>query len=243
MYPRGDIYTSDMIHVQHVEVSLHAPRRVKIAYGFLRGFGAGLIGFALVSLFFTFGPVLKAELRYATSTHKDIPDSKFEELLKTAEADRISRVQANAQMYGVDSHFSVVIPKIEAASKVIANVDPGSEEEYLNALQNGIAHAAGTNFPGQDKRIYLFAHSTNSPANLARYNAVFYLLRKLEEGDQVIVFFADKEYVYEVKEKLVVAPDDTRWLESETNKEQLILQTCDPPGTTWRRLLVVAEPV
>ena len=26
-------------------------------------------------------------------------------------------------------------------------------------------------------------------------------------------------------------------------KEELILMTCDPPGTTWNRLLIVARPV
>jgi LPXTG-site transpeptidase (sortase) family protein len=77
---------------------------------------------------------------------------------------------------------------------------------------------------------------------------VFYLLGKLEAGDSVIVFFADKKYVYEVTGKKSVSADDTSWLDindpgSEGSGEELLLQTCDPPGTTWRRLIVVAKPI
>ncbi|MCD8484243.1 sortase [Candidatus Woesebacteria bacterium] len=28
----------------------------------------------------------------------------------------------------------------------------------------------------------------------------------------------------------------------QTEREQLILQTCYPPGTTWKRLLIIAVP-
>jgi len=79
--------------------------------------------------------------------------------------------------------------------------------------------------------------------NINRYNAIFYLLRKLEKGDRVIVYFMGKEHVYVVTEKVITKAEDTSWLADDGSGERLVLQTCDPPGTSWNRLLVIARPV
>ena len=126
---------------------------------------------------------------------------------------------------------------------MIPNVDAGNPTDYLKALTQGVAHAKGTYFPGQGKTIFLFSHSTDSPINIARYNAVFYLLRKLTPGDTIIIYFLGQEHDYVVTDKFVTAANDTSWLQDNGQGERLILQTCDPPGTSWNRLLVVAKPV
>ena len=159
------------------------------------------------------------------------------------EGKQILSVQKEASGYGVTSYFSVVIPKIDAKANVVANVDTSNKKEYLDALSKGIAHAKSTNFPGQNGRIFLFSHSTDSPVNFARYNAIFYLLKKLSKGDEIIVFFADKKYKYEVTDTKITSPDDTSWLLGKMGEEELVLMTCDPPGTTWNRLMVVAKPL
>jgi LPXTG-site transpeptidase (sortase) family protein len=146
-----------------------------------------------------------------------------------------------------DAWFSLVIPKIQARSKVIANVDPGNRRAYLAALKQGVAHAAGTGLPGVasevNRTIVLFAHSTDAPWNMARYNAVFYLLNKLEPGDKIEVYFQGVKHEYRVEELRVVSAQDVSYYEKQTKEEVLILQTCYPPGTTWKRLVVVARPV
>jgi len=219
-------------------------RSKRIAYGFMRGVGAGLIGFAVIGVLFSYGPVFREEIMFRLGfREQEVVESGFGKLIHFAEAEKTARIQEEAASFGVDSYFSVVIPKIDAAADVVVNVDTSNEEEYKAALKEGIAHARGTYFPGQGKAIYLFSHSTNSLANVSRYNAVFYLLNKMEKGDQIIVFFADSRYTYEVKELVRVEADDTRWLSYAPENETLLLQTCDPPGTTWRRLIVVAELV
>ena len=82
-----------------------------------------------------------------------------------------------------DPNFSVVIPKIGANARVLANVDASDEKVYLDALNKGVAHAAGTKFPGESGHIFLFAHSTDYFWNVGTYNAIFYLLNKLAKGD------------------------------------------------------------
>jgi LPXTG-site transpeptidase (sortase) family protein len=141
------------------------------------------------------------------------------------------------------SQFSIVIPKIGANSNVIENVDPDNEQEYLSALGRGVAHARGTAFPGMNGNIYLFAHSADSFWNVGRYNAIFYLLKELQSGDDISVFFQGRRYNYVVKESKIVEPEEVQYLQANIGAgEQLILQTCWPPGTTWKRQLVFATP-
>lgn len=139
-----------------------------------------------------------------------------------------------------DPAFSLVIPKIGANAKVVSNVDPGNEEEYLEALKFGIAHAKGTQFPGESGHTFLFAHSTDYIWNIGSYNAVFYLLYKLDKGDEVNVFYKNQRYVYQVTDKAIITPEQTEYLTRTSTDEILTLQTCWPPGTTLKRLVVTA---
>jgi sortase A len=140
--------------------------------------------------------------------------------------------------------FSIVVPKIGAAQKIIANVDPSNKEEYLRVLLDGIAHAKGTAYPGINGTTYLFAHSADNFWDIGRYNAVFYLLKDMQPGDEIYVFFRGRRYNYEVYETKVVDAEDVSYVDAALGQgERLILQTCWPPGTDWRRTLVLAKPI
>ena len=140
----------------------------------------------------------------------------------------------------VDPNFSIVIPKIAANAKILANVDPTDEKIYLPLLRKGVAHAEGTAFPGEGGHIFLFAHSTDYFWNVGAYNAVFYLLGKLERGDEINIFYKGQRYLYKVVDKKIVDPKQVEYLTRKSNKEFLTLQTCWPPGTTLKRFLVFA---
>ncbi len=142
----------------------------------------------------------------------------------------------------VSSQFGIIIPKIGANAPIIPNVDAGNPDVYLPALKTGVAHAAGTVFPGVTGNIFLFAHSTDSFWNVGRYNAIFYLIKELETGDEIDVFFNGVRHIYKVVEKKVVEPSEIGYLTQTLPYEQLTLQTCWPPGTTLKRLLVIARP-
>ena len=142
-----------------------------------------------------------------------------------------------------DPNFSIVIPKVGANARILANIDPSNETIYLDALKKGVAHAGGTAFPGEGGHIFLFAHSTDYFWNVGSYNAVFYLLYKLEKADEVNLFYKGNRYVYRVIDKTIVDPSQVEYLTRKTNREFLTLQTCWPPGTTLKRLLVFAVRV
>ena len=185
------------------------------------------------------GPLAFFETRYRVikliDQHKKVKISYFGQLVEK-QIDRSIQIAP-------DAYFSIVIPKIGAKAKVIPNVDPSNQEEYGAALKEGVAHAKGTFFPGMKGNITLFAHSTDAPVNIARFNAVFYLLRELAEGDVVYVYFRGAKRTYRVYKKETLTASAVDSFKQQAGEEVLILQTCWPPGTSLQRILVYAKPV
>jgi LPXTG-site transpeptidase (sortase) family protein len=240
VYPHGIVYQSGGLK-GHSEFILRPKLLARLGYHLLRTIGFSLVTFAITGVIFTFWPIIKDEFTYVKKYNE--PISGFGELISEALAQKADEVKKETFSLGLNSYFSLNIPKIEAKANIIHNIDAGSPDEYGKALKEGIAHAKGTNFPGQGKTVYLFSHSTDSLLNFSRYNAIFYLLGKLEKGDRIWVYFLDKKYIYEVDQKLITQPNDTSWLKDSGQGERLILQTCYPPGTSLKRLLIIAVPV
>lgn len=141
----------------------------------------------------------------------------------------------------VSTDFGLVIEKINANAKIVPQVDPASEKDYIAALKEGIAEAKGSTNPGEPGNLFLFSHSTDAPWNIIRYNAIFYLLRELENGDRVIIFYKGRRFDYIVFDKTTTAPSDITFLTNRYDRPVLTLQTCDPPGTVLNRLIVRAK--
>lgn len=141
----------------------------------------------------------------------------------------------------VSTEFGIVVPKIGANSAVVAGVDPYQEVEYQAKLSKGVAHAKGTSLPGQGGNIFLFSHSSANFFEARKYNSQFYLLSKLEAGDDIILYYQGNEFKYRVYDKKIVDPSALEYLGGERGKQTLTLMTCTPAGTTLKRFLVLAE--
>lgn len=241
------------------------PRSEIVRYLVLRTIGNFLLLFALFGVFATFGPAIYYELTFQLSkvrgvhytvasvtVNNESPLGKILEKQKETQRNEPAQTGGLAQVLAgpkeqilipKDTEFSIVIPKIGATAKVFPNVDPASQDEFLPILQQGVAHAKGTVFPGRKGNIYLFAHSTDNFWDVGRYNAVFYLIKDLRAGDTVVMFFENNRYNYNVFQSMIVDADDVSPLvnSQQGQDETLILQTCWPPGTTWKRLLVLAK--
>lgn len=139
------------------------------------------------------------------------------------------------------TEFSIQIPKINVFAPVIENVDPYNERDYLESLKNGVAQAKGTGLPGSGKTVFLFAHSSDVPWRITRYNTAFFKLDFLKNGDKVILRRNGEVFTYRVFDKKIVWPDQVQYLK-EDQGNILILQTCTPIGTSLQRLLVFAKP-
>lgn len=238
-------------------------RQEIIQFLIVRTIGNFLVLFTIFGLAATFGPAAIYEVRYhaanflqvrykvaVTQTINQGPT----ELGKIVQKEQFQKSQPSLLnsvlsgereeiLYPQDPAFSVIIPKIGANERIVANVDPDNEEEYLKVLLDNIAHAKGTAFPGINGTTYLFAHSTDNFWDVGRYNAVFYLLNKMEIGDDVVLFFNGKRHNYVVSETKIVDPKNVHLVNANLGGgERVVLQTCWPPGTAWKRLLVFATP-
>jgi sortase A len=194
-----------------------------------------LITISLIGLFFTFGPVLSLEGNYHIKKALDITNY-------VNEAGNVKEDNSVREIVPPNFNFSIVIPKIGASAPIFANTDPFNEKVFLKVLRQGVAHAKGSSFPGQMGNTYLFAHSTDAFYNVGRYNAVFYLIGKLKPGDEVYIYYKNQKFTYKVYDKKVVDPTAVGYLGTlKNNVNTLTLQTCYPPGTTLKRLVVLAE--
>ena len=235
MRPSGTIYKSSS-RSNKGELRIALTKEEKKHFKIMRFIGVNLSSFALAFAVFFYGPNFDLDLKYQAGVAKAEQTVNQKDIQTEVVSEEVQKPDEKPDI------FSLSIPTIGATATVIKNVDPFNKDEYSNALKEGIAQAKGTGLPGEGRRIYLFAHSTNSPLNFAEYNAIFYQLRLLNEGDRIFVNYNGDIFLYVVKQKVIVQASDTHWLTETTNKEQLVLQTCDPPGTTLRRLLVIAEP-
>lgn len=193
-----------------------------------------LLLYGILSLLLTFGPIVRVEAGY-----------QYRQLLNRVGAQSFLQLivpQISFSTTGLSQHreFGVVIPALGLNEPVIFNVDATNPAVYNEALKGGIAHAAGTSIPNMGGIGYYFAHSSN-PEWRKQFNAVFYLLGKLEGGEDVYIWHESEKYHYKVIRSQVTSPSDVSFLNQEYTTETIVMQTCWPPGTTSKRLLVFAE--
>ncbi len=142
----------------------------------------------------------------------------------------------------------IIIPRIgENIPLVNVTIDKWASfetmhEVFMEELRKGVVRYPGTAEPGSEWNVFIFGHSSNYPWVKSQYNSVFALLDQLQEGDDIIIYYFQKKYVYKVKEHVVVKPWDVKTLEArDRTKKELSLMTCWPIGTTLERMIIFAE--
>jgi LPXTG-site transpeptidase (sortase) family protein len=233
----------------------------------LRTIGNFLILFTLFGFFATFGPALYYETSFRIDQMRGVKYVLAPDIKANTEQTELGKIIQKYQESGQtknqgpsalhdlassnkekilvppNTDFSIVVPKIGAAEAITPNVDPSDKNVYLRVLLHSIAHAKGTAFPGMNGTTYLFAHSADSFWDIGRYNAVFYLLKDMKPGDDIYVFFQGERFNYTVYDTKIVDATDVSYIDPALGQgERLILQTCWPPGTDWKRTLVFARP-
>jgi sortase A len=143
----------------------------------------------------------------------------------------------------INTEFAIVVPKIGINAPIVEGVDPTNPKEYNRVLNMAVAHSSTSFTPDKSGTVYLFSHSTNYDWFVNDLNAVFYLLKNLEDGDYIVLFYKGVRYTYRLTEKRVVKPSEISYLVPQVGKKNLILQTCWPPGSVAERLLLFADLV
>ncbi len=201
-----------------------------------------MITTGLLFLGATYYPIVRDEVWYQLKTLKN---QKYELSNSSGEKDSVFARYLTAKtidLEPVNKDFSIIIEKIGVNAPVTADVSVWDPNEYNEALKIGAAHAASSMYPSSDPgNVYIFAHTSVNFWELGKYATVFNLLRKLEFGDTVHVFYKNQDFEYKVITKEVLKGWDTYPLTRPVIEPILTLQTCDPPGTTINRLIVTAK--
>lgn len=215
----------------------------KISYpskNVLKSLAIGCLIIAFASLGSLLLPILAAQIRpyIIVDTNTEDVQAKINNEYPVAQPDNLDP----SSLITAGQEFRITIPKIDLISDISPYVDLSKELEYKSELLNtGVAHAKDSYLPGEGGPVFLFAHSTDSIFNIARFNAKFFYAKDLKEGDEIQIDFKGKKYNYLIDHTVIVSPEDVETVRQ--TPADLILMTCTPPGTDWQRLLIFAKQI
>lgn len=150
--------------------------------------------------------------------------------------------ESESRSHEVLPEFTITIPALGIKdAKVQSNIDGTNESAYQKALEQGIAHFAGSALPGEQGSVFLFGHSMLPILAHGTYLSIFTNLPKLKKGDVVFVEYGNDELRYLIEQTAVVNPKDVFVLRQPQNEELLTLMTCIPPGFGSDRFVAIAK--
>jgi LPXTG-site transpeptidase (sortase) family protein len=189
-------------------------------------FGLGLGGLVLVVLLFSFfNEVIVAPFIHPNAHAQATP------------------IILNTDGVAPSDKNEVIIPKINVQLPIVYGSST-NEKEFDTNLEDGIVHYPTTSLPGQGGNAAYFGHSSNNIFNKGQYKFAFVLLHELEPGDIFYITYNGKLYTYKVFQKKIVEPTEIGVLNPVADKPATAaLITCDPPGTSLRRLVVWGEQI
>ena len=133
---------------------------------------------------------------------------------------------------GTDVMARIRIPSI----KVDLPIYHGTSDD---TLKKGAGHLEGTSLPVGGPRTHsvITAHRGLAEATM------FTNLNKVGVGDRFTIEVMGEVLTYEVRETRVVSPEDTRFLQTQDERDLVTLVTCTPLGINTHRILVTAERI
>lgn len=138
----------------------------------------------------------------------------------------------------------IIIPKINLEIPIDFTQTSTDESVIENALEGGIVHYPTTAMPGQKGNSAFFGHSSNNIFNPGKYKFAFVLLHELVPGDTFYITYNGKTYIYKVFSRQIVPPTAVGVLGTVPgHAATATLITCDPPGTSINRLVVVGDQI
>jgi sortase A len=177
-----------------------------------------LIGLGMIAYYYGTGV-------YTSGAQKELRRHWERQLAETAKkpVEKAPRPQAPAEgeVFG-----RLEIPKLGLDVIVLHGTEPAT-------LTRGPGHITDTAWPGQGGNTAISGHRTT-------FGAPFRHLDRLRAGDKLIVSTADGRFVYKMTGSATVRPTDIEVI-GQDHDGRLTLTTCDPPGSSAKRLAVWAE--
>jgi sortase A len=171
--------------------------------------------------------------------------------LNTSEGRLVSDVPDIVRSSVASQISRIIIPSIDVDSKVVevgweVTEQNGRQVAVWQVAEYAVGHHRGSANPGEGSNIVLAGH-------VGGYGKVFKDLINVEEGDQIILFAGGQQYLYVVREQVIVheegvSPEQQAMNAlyiAPTSEEMVTLITCWPdrgPEKFKYRIIVRATP-
>lgn len=135
---------------------------------------------------------------------------------------------------GITKQYLFSIPKLGIKD---AKVLIGSDD-----LSKSLIHYGGSSLPGEYGNAVIFGHSVLPQFfDPKKYMTIFSTLHTLRIGDVIEIVSDGVAYKYSIFDFKIVDPTEVSVLEQTYDDSYLTVITCTPPGTYWKRLVVIAK--
>ncbi len=172
-------------------------------------------------------------------------------LLPTQQTEeKVSYAWLDQPVVPTDNRLS--IPKLGLSVPIVSDLTTehikngnwkANEDMIQKGLEDGVVKYPGSAVPGQNGNVFITGHSSYYSWAPGEFKDVFAILRQLEVGDIYYVYYNQKKYTYQISEKKIIPPNDVSVLQQPKDRKISTLMTCDPPGSTTNRLVMVAEDI
>jgi LPXTG-site transpeptidase (sortase) family protein len=132
---------------------------------------------------------------------------------------------------------SIEIPSIEISAPIFL-VKSTDEKKILENLDRGVVMFEDYALPSKEGATVILGHSAMHDWPKSNPAWVFTYLRDVKEGDEIIINFEHRKYIYYVTKKFILKEGED--LPKVENGNILFLVTCWPPGRlSFKQKLVV----
>ncbi len=134
----------------------------------------------------------------------------------------------------------VEIPSLGIAVPLLI-VNSKDPQDFTEPLKKGVALFPSA-LPGQQGTAVILGHSAPFGWPRINYDWAFSDIKKLKQGDKIVITFWNTEYVYSVKETIFLQKGQEipmEYLSADDNR--ILLVSCWPPGIDNKRIGVLAN--
>ncbi|MBI3631370.1 MAG: class E sortase [Candidatus Staskawiczbacteria bacterium] len=174
--------------------------------------------------------------------YQSISASSVSDIFINNSADYLTTTKGKPVEYPYSEKTNILeIPSIGISVPVVLPKNP-SIEALTKDLDKGVVYYPGSVLPGQAGEIVVLGHSAPLNWPKIKHDWVFSDLNNLKYGDQIHLYFDNKEYTYTVKDKKIIAKgQEITPTPLAENSNILVLVSCWPPGKNLQRIAVQTE--
>lgn len=141
----------------------------------------------------------------------------------------------------VQKEDSLVMEKIGVDAPLVQSPSDSSED-IEKTLKTGVMIYPTSDLPSESGVTVVLGHTAPDNWPKINYYGIFNRVDELQKGDEIKVYFRNREYIYTVNRQFLVKPGADLIPSSDlTNSENvLFLSTCWPPNSGTSRIIIEA---